>query len=83
MEKIVTLMIPLLFAVTLVRMLLLPLRLLTKLLLHSAFGFACLWLLNTISGFTGIVFPLNAVTILAAGFLGVPGIGLLAMLELL
>ena len=83
MEKIVTLMIPLLFAVTLVRMLLLPLRLLTKLLLHSAFGFACLWLLNSLTPFTGIAIPVTALTVLVSGILGLPGIGLLALLAVL
>ena len=83
MEKYVILLIPALFAVTLVRTLLLPLKLLTKLLIHSAFGFACLWLLNSLSPFTGIAFPVNAVTVLAAGIFGLPGIGLLALLAVL
>lgn len=83
MEKFVTLLIPLLFLVTLVRTLLLPMKLLFKLLIHSALGFACLWLLNSISVFTGIAFPINAVTVLAAGVFGLPGIGLLALLAVL
>ena len=83
MDKFVIALIPALFAISLFRMVLLPMGFLAKFAVHSLGGFACLWLLNTISGFTGIVFPINAVTILAAGFLGVPGIGLLAMLELL
>ena len=83
MEKLVTLLLPLLFSVTLIRMLLLPLRLITKLLLHSFFGFLCLWLLNSISVFTGIAFPINAVTALVAGIFGLPGIGFLALLAVL
>lgn len=83
MEKFVTLLLPLLFSVTLVRMLLLPMKLLFKLLLHSLFGFLCLWLLNSLSVFTGIAFPINALTALVAGILGLPGIGLLALVAVL
>ena len=83
MEKFVTLLLPLLFSVTLVRMLLLPMKLLFKLLLHSLFGFLCLWLLNSLSAFTGIAFPINALTALVAGILGLPGIGLLAVLAVI
>lgn len=83
MENFVTILIPALLAVTLFRAIMLPLGFLTKLAIHAGGGFLCLWLLNTISGFTGICFPINAVTILAAGFLGVPGIGILAILEMM
>lgn len=83
MEEIVTLLIPILMAVTLVRLLVLPLRLIWKLVIHSACGFACLWLLNSISVFTGIFFPINAVTVLISGVLGLPGIGILALLAVL
>ena len=82
MENIVTLLIPALLAVFLIRMLLMPLKLILKLLLHSGCGFLCLWLLNTASGFTGVYLPVNAITVLIAGFLGIPGIGLLALLEI-
>ena len=83
MEEIVMLLIPILMAVTLVRLLVLPLRLIWKLVIHSACGFACLWLLNSISAFTGVFFPVNAVTVLTAGILGLPGIGILALLAVL
>ena len=82
MENIVTLLIPILLGIALLRMLLLPLKLILKLFLHSASGFLCLWLLNTVSGFTGVYLPMNAITVAIAGFLGIPGIGLIALLEL-
>ena len=82
MENFVTLLIPALMAVFLLRLLLMPIRMVFKLLLHSGCGFACLWLLNTVSGFTGVYLPVNAATVLIAGFLGLPGIGLLALLEI-
>lgn len=83
MENFVTLIIPALMGVILVRALLMPMQLIWKAGIHAGCGFACLWLLNTVSGFTGIAFPINAVTVLIAGFLGVPGIGLIAFLEVL
>ena len=83
MEKFVTLLVPALLAVILVRLLLLPLRLAFKIAIHSGCGFLCLWLLNTAAPFTGIAFPMNAVTVLTAGFLGIPGIGFLAVLAVL
>ncbi len=83
METWITLLIPALLAVVLVRLLLLPVKFILKLAIHSGCGFLCLWLLNTVSGFTGILFPMNAVTVLIAGILGLPGIGLLALLAVL
>ena len=83
MENFVTLLIPVLLAVFLVRMLLLPMKLAFKLVIHSGCGFLCLWLLNSISGFTGIYLPVNAITVAIAGFLGLPGIGIVALLEVL
>jgi inhibitor of the pro-sigma K processing machinery len=54
-----------------------------KIGINSLCGFACLWLLNLISGFTGIFFPINLVTALIAGFLGIPGIIFLVFAQLM
>jgi len=83
MEIFVTILIPVLLGIILIRALLLPMKLIVKLAFHSGCGFLCLWLLNTVSGFTGVYLPVNAVTVLIAGFLGIPGIGLIALLEVL
>ena len=80
MEKFVTLAIPALMAILLVRLMLVPLGAFLKLGIHSGCGFVCLWLLDSISCFTGIGFPINAATVLLAGFGGLPGIGLMALL---
>ena len=82
MENFVTLLVPLVLLALVIRLMALPIRLGWKLLINSLGGFVCLWLLNTISGFTGVRFPINAVTALTAGFLGLPGIVLLAVLQL-
>ena len=80
MEKFIILLIPALITVVLTRLLLMPIRSVFKVTVHSGCGFLCLWILNIISGFTGILFPINAVTVLVAGFCGLPGIGILALL---
>lgn len=80
MEEFVVLLLPAILALLLVRVLLLPVKLIWKLLANSATGFACLWLLNAVAAFTGVLFPMNAATVLISGFLGLPGIALLAIL---
>ena len=82
MENFVMLLIPALLLILLLRLLVFPMKLIIKLLLHSGCGFICLWLLNTVSGFTGFYLPVNAITVFIAGVLGIPGIGLIALLEI-
>ena len=79
MENILSLIVPVFLVFLLLRIIAAPVRLGMKILLNSACGFACLWLLNWIAGFTGIFFPINPVTVLVTGFLGLPGIALLAV----
>lgn len=83
MENLVALAIPALLAVLLVRLLLIPMKFLFKAGIHAACGMLCLLLLNTVSGFTGLYLPINAVTVLLAGIFGVPGMALIALLEML
>lgn len=83
MENFVSIFIPLLLLTLVLKVMVLPVRWFWKLFVNSACGFLCLWLLNSISGFTGLLFPINAVTTAVAGFLGLPGIALLAILQLI
>lgn len=82
MEKIAAFIVPAIIGAALFRLMLLPIRWVLRLLLHAGGGLICLWLLNSLSPFTGIVFPINTVTVLTSGILGIPGIFLLAALEL-
>ncbi len=82
MENFVSILLPLLLLMLLLKLLVLPIRWFWKIFVNSGCGFLCLWLLNSISGFTGLLFPINSVTALIAGFLGLPGIALLAILQL-
>ena len=81
MEKFMTLLVPALLLCALIRVMALPIRWFWKLSINSACGFLCLWLLNSVATFTGLYFPVNAVTVVVAGFLGLPGIGLLALVQ--
>lgn len=83
MEKYVALFLPGLLTLMLVRLAFTPVRAAWRLLRHSTVGLICLGLLNTVSHFTGLVLPINAVTVLAAGFGGVPGLAVLILLETL
>ena len=83
MVNFMLLLVPLLLLAMLLRLLVLPIRWFWKVFVNSGCGFACLWLLNSISVFTGLAFPINSVTVIIAGFLGLPGIILLAVLPLI
>ena len=77
MENILALIIPVLIAVLVFKLLFSQMKLIWKIAVNSVSGFICLWLLNLASGITGIVFEINFITTLIVGFLGIPGIILL------
>ena len=83
MVNFATLVIPVFLLLFLLRLIILPFKWGTKIFLNSACGFLCLWILNSLAGFTGIMFPVNYVTVLVAGFLGLPGIGVLTLVQML
>lgn len=72
----------LLLAVLLARLVLAPIRLAWKIGVNGLVGLLYLWLVNLVSGVTGLYIPVNAVTALLAGALGLPGIGILAAIQL-
>ena len=82
MENFAAIIIPVFLVFLLLRVIALPLRWFWKLSVNSACGFICLWLLNSLSFFTGLFFPVNWVTVSIAGFLGLPGIAALAVVQL-
>ena len=83
MENILALIVPVLIAIFVIKLLLSQVKLIWKLAANSLSGFICLWLLNLASGLTGIVFEINFITALVVGFLGIPGIVLLLVLQFL
>ena len=68
-------------AVTCLRLLYKPLKLLLRLALSSALGFGALWLLQYTAAYTGISLGLNLFNLLTVGVLGLPGLGLLVLLQ--
>ncbi len=60
-----------------------PLKLLSKLIINSVIGLVLLLLVNYGAARFGFVLPINLITILVAGFLGIPGILLLICFQLL
>ena len=83
MENIIALIVPVLIAVLVFKLLFSQVKLIWKILVNSLSGFVCLWLLNLASGITGIVFEINFITTLIVGFLGIPGIILLLIGQIL
>ena len=83
MESILAIVVPVVLAILALKLLLTPMKLIWKLALNSLSGFICLWLLNLVSGITGIVFEINLLTTLIVGFLGIPGIVLLVIVHFL
>ncbi len=81
MEDFLRILIPAALAFGFLRLCMAQIKWIWKLGINSLSGFLCLWLLNLISGYTGLVFPINLVTALIAGFLGIPGIIVLAVVQ--
>ena len=83
MEKIAVFLIPLLLGVILFRILLAPIQLVVKLALHATAGLLSLILFNFLAPLSGVLIPVNAVTVLVSGIFGLPGTALLILLELI
>ena len=74
MQEIIALAVPVLFIFLFIKVLMTPMKLIFKLLLNTGCGFVCLFLLNLLSGFTGIVFELNFITAAIVGFWDCPAL---------
>ena len=81
MENLAPILLSALAIFCLLRLIALPIRWGWKIFVNSACGFLCLFLLNSVAGFTGLYFPINYVTVAITGFLGLPGIGVLALMQ--
>ena len=58
-----------------------PLKLALKVVFNSALGFGALWLLNLTTTVTGLSLGLNIFNAAVVGILGVPGFGLLLLVQ--
>jgi inhibitor of the pro-sigma K processing machinery len=64
-------------------LLLVPMRFLWRLIAGGLMGALALWLINQLSGITGIYVAINPFTALLVGFLGLPGAALVVALQFL
>jgi len=60
-----------------------PVKLLWKLILNSLIGLILLMAVNYLGAYYDFSLPVNIITILVAGFLGIPGVFLLICFQLL
>ena len=81
LEKAALALVIALTVVTCLRLLRRPLKLLLRLAVSSSLGFGALWLVQYTSAYTGLSLGLNLFNILTVGVLGLPGLGLLVLLQ--
>ncbi len=63
------------------RILIMPLKIVLKLMYNALIGGVVLLLLNFLGGYIGLHIALNPITALVVGFLGVPGVVMLLVLQ--
>jgi inhibitor of the pro-sigma K processing machinery len=63
------------------RVLIMPLKIVVKLVYNALIGGVVLLILNFIGGYIGLHIALNPITALLVGFLGVPGVVMLLILQ--
>ena len=80
-EKIALGLVLLFLIVVCLRLFAAPLKLALKVALNSALGFGALWLLNLTTSVTGLSLGLNWFNAIVIGILGVPGFGLLLLVQ--
>lgn len=69
-------------AILLIKLITKPIRLVFKILINAAFGFLILFVVNFFGDIVGLSIGVNFINALVAGFLGVPGVILLILIQL-
>ncbi len=64
-------------------LLLVPLKIILKFIINGVIGGIILFVLNYVGRFIGLTIAINPVTALVVGFLGVPGIILILLLQVI
>lgn len=80
-EKIALGLVLLFLVVACLRLFAAPLKLALKVLCNTALGFAAVWLLNLTTSVTGLSLGLNIFNAVIIGILGLPGFGLLLLVQ--
>ncbi|MBZ4687603.1 MAG: inhibitor of the pro-sigma processing machinery [Clostridia bacterium] len=60
-----------------------PVRIIFRVGYSLLFGLLLIWGFNYLGNFIGIHIPANILTVLTSGFLGLPGLGLLVILQMI
>ena len=63
------------------KLLLIPIKIVWKLAVNAVIGGVTLLLINFIGGFFGLYIPINIITALTTGILGVPGVVMILILQ--
>lgn len=63
------------------KVLIVPFKYISRLLINAVIGGFLLWVLNIFGSFIGLHIAINPITALTAGFLGIPGVVLLVVLQ--
>lgn len=72
-----------LIIILLVKILSLPIKFISKLILNSISGFALLFVFNLLGSIFGISLQINLLRCLICGFLGIPGLIIVLLFEIL
>ncbi|HZW83198.1 MAG TPA: pro-sigmaK processing inhibitor BofA family protein [Candidatus Deferrimicrobium sp.] len=60
-----------------------PVTLIKKLVINSVIGLGILWILNSLGSFVAFAIPLNFFTVLVTGILGLPGVAMLGLIQVI
>ena len=80
-QKIIAALLAGFFLIALLRVFQAPLKVAGKLLANTLLGVLALWAVNLTSGITGLTLGLNLWNALVIGILGLPGFGLLLLVQ--
>ena len=80
-EKVALGLVILFLAVAIVRLFSATLKIALRVALNSALGFGAVWLLNLTTAVTGLSLGLNLFNAVTIGILGIPGLGLLLLMQ--
>ena len=80
-EKVALGLVLLFLVVVCLRLFAAPLKLALKVAFNSALGFGAVWLLNLTTSVTGLSLGLNWFNAIVIGILGLPGFGLLLLVQ--
>ena len=83
MQDIITIAVAVIAVIVLIKILSAPIKLIFKLLLNAALGFLLLFVFNTIASLFGFSVNITWISCLVAGVLGIPGVLILVLLEIL